>query len=337
MKQACFLRTGDPAAVVDVREGEIPPLQPHQVLVRMDYAPVNPADLNFIQGNYGTAPDLPSCPGMEGSGTVVDKGVNVSAFTCGDQVLPIHGPGTWATHLISSDTGLVRLREGLDPVQAAMLRVNPMTAWGMLHLPAEPLPRSSWVLQNAGSSAAATCIIQIARSLGWRTMTFVRRAESIAPVQTAGGGETSGNVVLLDTPESQEEARGILASSDAPALLACNAVGGDSATRLIDLLAPRGTLVTYGAMARQPLKVPNRLLIFKELCLRGFWVTRWMDAMPAEVRTELLAKLADLALTGALRQEVAAIYPLSSLREALVHAGRDARGGKVLLDLRDDS
>ena len=61
--------------------------------------------------------------------------------------------------------------------------------------------------------------------------------------------------------------------------LGLNAVGGASALNLANALSDFGVLVTYGAMARQPLKIPNGLLIFRNLEFKGFWASRWLRSL----------------------------------------------------------
>jgi trans-2-enoyl-CoA reductase len=118
----------------------------------------------------------------------------------------------------------------------------------------------------------------LARHLGLRTLNLVRREESIAECKALGA-----DLVLVDKPEAAKEARAMVGFE--PPALALNAVSGDSAVRLMDLLRPGGTMVTYGAMSLQPVKVPNGFLIFKDIRLRGFWVTQWLETAPAaEVR-----------------------------------------------------
>lgn len=62
-------------------------------------APVNPADINTIQGKYPSKPPLPAVPGNEGVGEIVAVGSNVRNLCVGDRVVP-NGPnfGTWRTH-----------------------------------------------------------------------------------------------------------------------------------------------------------------------------------------------------------------------------------------------
>src|SRR5262249_25652207 len=150
---------------------------------------------------------------------------------------------------------------GIKPVHAAMLKINPMTAWRLLH-DYVSLERGDWLIQNAANSAAGRAVIQIAHELGYKTLNVVRRAELIEELRVE-----VGDVVLVESQNLRYEVKAAIV--DPPIRLGLNAVGGESALRLANCLAPGSTLVTYGAMSLQPLKIPNGLLIFKDLRFRG--------------------------------------------------------------------
>lgn len=63
----------------------------------MIVAPVNPADINTIQGMYPVKPALPSTPGFEGIGEVVATGPAVDKLVAGDRVITDGAIGTWCT------------------------------------------------------------------------------------------------------------------------------------------------------------------------------------------------------------------------------------------------
>jgi NADPH:quinone reductase-like Zn-dependent oxidoreductase len=115
--------------------------------------------------------------------------------------------------------------------------------------------------------------------------------------------------------------------------LALNAVGGPSALNIANALAPGGTMVTFGAMSKQPLKIPNGLLIFKGLKFEGFWLNRWRKNAGAALRQETYRALASHLKAGTLFTPVHATYPLARVLDAVEAAGKEQRGGKVLLDL----
>lgn len=321
----CFHQTGIPGEVLQLEPCEAPVPQRHEVLVRMLYAPINPADLNYIEGTYGRHPSFPAVPGNEGCGRVEDVGDEVESLTEGDLVIPLHPIGTWSQQVVAAENQFARLPADLDPVQASMLRVNPSTAWHMLHQ-FRDLHRGDFIAQNAANSGVGRAVIQIAEQLGLRTINFVRRTELI-PELTALGGDT----VLLDNDGELEAARHLLDKK--PLTLALNAVGGDSAMRLMELLSPGGAHITYGAMSRRSLKVPNKFLIFKDLEIRGCWITRWLDKASHKEIHDVLQPLADMMRQGKLKLPVEKIYPIADYKEALADAAGSGRHGKVILAL----
>src|SRR5207249_1683529 len=80
----------------------------------------------------------------------------------------------------------------INPVQAAMLKINPLTAWQLLHGYME-LKSGDWVIQNAANSAAGRAVIQIAHAFGYKTVNVVRREGLVEELRSEGG-----DVVLLD-------------------------------------------------------------------------------------------------------------------------------------------
>ena len=297
-----------PQEVLEYVSGPIPVPEEGEVLVRMKAAPINPADINFVQGVYGLKPVLPhSRAGLEGCGVV--------------QV------GSWSEYVAVPSVNVMKLPVEVDPVQAAMLKVNPLTALRMLEgfVSLEP---GDWLVQNAANSGVGRCIIQLAREMGVKTVNFVRRPDELRDELTALGadlvvGEDDGDVVK-NTLARLDGKRPVLAS---------NAVGGESALRLMDMLAPGGSMVTYGAMSRKSIKVPNGFLIFKGIKLEGLWVTQWLKNAPVSEIEAAYDKLARLMADGRLKQAVDTVYPLSDVRKAVEKAQEEFRSGKVVLSM----
>lgn len=79
--------------------------------MKMLAAPVNPADINTIQGTYAVQPPLPSIPGNEGVGEVVAVGDGYTGrLQPGDKVIPrVNALGTWRTHIIAPDTDFIKV------------------------------------------------------------------------------------------------------------------------------------------------------------------------------------------------------------------------------------
>lgn len=320
-----FDRTGDPAEVLSLHTRELAPLSGHEVRVRMRYAPVNPADINFIEGTYGRPAHPPCIPGHEGCGEVEAIGPSVTSLSPGDVVIPLLGAGCWAQHLTAPEHHFARIPPQIDRVQASMLRINPVTAWALLKHYAT-LEEGSWVVQNAANSGVGRALIQLAAHFGLRTLNFVRRPELIDELKALGA-----DAVLLDNDEGVTQARSLLGQE--PVRLAANAVGGDSALRLMDVLSPAGIMVTYGAMSRRSLKVPNKFLIFKNLQLHGLWITRWFETASTAELLEVLDPLTALVENGGIVTAIDQIFPMADFKAALTRAQEGSRRGKVILDL----
>jgi len=322
-----YERHGNPVDVLRVEQQPWPKPAPHEAVVQMRAAPINPADLNQIEGKYPVRTELPATPGFEGAGIVVDLGAGVTNVAVGALVILPHNIGTWRDALAVKADELVVVPAGIEPVHAATLKINPLTAWRLLDDYVD-LKKGDWLIQNAANSAAGRTVIQIARELGYKTVNVVRRMELIDELRAEGG-----DVVLVDGEDLREKVKSAI--SDAPIRLGLNAVGGDSALRLANCLAPRSTLVTFGAMSLQPLKIPNRLLIFKDLRFRGIWINKWYDNATIEERMDAFRPLFEMAERGLLKTKVEKSYPLTEAKAAVAHAAQGKRSGKIVFEFGD--
>jgi len=318
---------GNPADVLRVESRPWPTPGPGEAVVKIRAAPINPADLNQIEGKYPVRRELPATAGFEGAGVVADLGANVTTVAGGDLVILPHNVGTWRDAVAVKAEDLVVVPAGIEPVHAAMLKINPMTAWRLLHDYVD-LEKGDWLIQNAANCAAGRAVIQIACELGYKTVNVVRRGELIDELQKEGG-----DVVLVDGENLREEVKD--ATGGAPIRLGLNAVGGQSALRLANCLAPGSTLVTFGAMSLQPLKIPNGLLIFKDLRFRGIWINKWYDNATKEQRMEAFRPLFEMAKRGLLKTKVEKAYPLSEAKVAVAHAAQGKRSGKIIFEFGD--
>jgi trans-2-enoyl-CoA reductase len=321
---AVYETHGNPADVLRVESRPWPTPADGEAVVEMRAAPINPADLNQIEGKYPIRAELPATPGFEGAGVVVDPGTNATNIAEGALVILPHNVGTWRDAVAVKADELVVVPAGIEPVDAAMLKINPMTAWRLLHDYVD-LQNGEWLIQNAANSASGRAVIQIAQELGYKTVNVVRRAELINELRGEGG-----DIVFVDGENLRHEVKD--ATNGAPIRLGLNAVGGDSALRLANCLAPESTLVTYGAMSLQPLKIPNGLLIFKDLRFRGIWINKWYDNATPSERMETFRSLFDMVQRGLLKTKVETAYPLSEVKAAVAHAAQGKRSGKIIFE-----
>ena len=198
---AVYQRYGNPADVLQVETRPWPTPAADEAVVEMRAAPINPADLNQIEGKYPVRLGLPATPGFEGAGVVVELGVHAKGLTNGALVILPHNVGTWQDALAVKAKELVVVPDGIEPLQAAMLKINPLTAWRLLHDYVD-LQKGDWLIQNAANSAAGRDVIQIAHELGYKTVNVVRRPELVDELNAEGG-----DVVLVDGDNLREEVK----------------------------------------------------------------------------------------------------------------------------------
>jgi mitochondrial enoyl-[acyl-carrier protein] reductase / trans-2-enoyl-CoA reductase len=242
MQRAQYTQRGAvPQASIECVEFEAPALAEGQVLIQVLAAPINPSDVLTLTGQYGMLPPLPAIGGNEGVGRVVAHGPGVTAPPIGQTVLLPVGSGTWATHVVGQARKLMPLPNDADPLQLAMMTVNPPTASLLLSEFVELQP-GEWVLQNAANSGVGEYLVQLATTRGVKTVSVVRRESAVAPVKAAGG-----DVVLVDGADLEQ--RVAQATGKAKIRLGIDAVGGQATNRLAACLGEGGTLVNYGMMS----------------------------------------------------------------------------------------
>ena len=152
---------------------------------------------------------------------------------------------------------------------------------------------------------------------------MVRRADSVTPLLKAGA-----DVVLVEGGDLTEQAAEAI--GDAPLELIIDAISGEPVAKLASLLKAGGPIVSYTARNRQPMSIPVLDLIFRGLSVHGYWLNRWLDSTPQETIARTYRELAELVRDGTLTAPVEATYALADHRDAIGHAARNDRHGKVL-------
>jgi len=313
---------GDPTEVVKLVELPNPPAPgDDEVLVALEYAPINASVLLMVRGLYGVRPSLPAGIGNEGVGRVLALGKAVTHLTVDDRVVipPTHS--SWRERMTLPANDLFALPADADPQQLSMLSINPPTAVLLLSERVQLSP-GDWVLQNAGNSGVGRWVIAFAKERGLKTVSLVRRPEVVKELSAAGA-----DVVLVEGVDGVGSAERVAeATGHAQIKLALDGVAGNAMPALTGSLSPGGTLVVYAFMSEQPGLANPRDIIFRGITIRGLWLqSPEMRNSPKLV--EAVTAGARLVAEGKVRVPIAAVYPLTAPKEALAHA---LKGGKVL-------
>lgn len=326
-----YRKHGDPSQVVHLENVDLLPLGANNVLVKMLAAPINPSDINMIQGTYAILPDLPAVGGNEGVAQVVEVGSQVKSLKTGDWVIPKDaGLGTWRTEAVLAENDVISLPNDIPLLSAATLGVNPCTALRMLS-DFEDLKPGDSVIQNAANSGVGQAVIQIAAARGINSINVVRDRPEFTQLSDRLKAIGATHVIkeeALRRPEIKE-----LFKICPKPKLALNGVGGKSATELLRHLQLGGSMVTYGGMAKQPVTVPVSALIFKDVKVRGFWVTQWKKDHSKDERAfrVMLDELCNLIKQGKLTAPACTEVGLQDYSKALDAAMQPFTSAKQIL------
>ncbi len=323
MKQVLIDRYGPPwevahcADVADVGEPAA-----DEVVFDVLAFPINPADMWFCRGSYRLKPPLPATPGAECVGRVTAVGSAVKHVRKGDLVINLQREN-WAERRKVKGDDAIPLPAGIDLRQAAMVRINPPTAQLMLSDFVDLKP-GDWVIQNVANSAVGRLLIVLAKQRGLRTVNVVRRAELGGELKALGA-----DVVVVDSSDLARQVGE--ATADARIMLGVEAIGGGATGRLADCIATDGTLVHYGSMSGEDPKVTRNNFIYRGVRLTGFMLGRFLSRRSADEIRAIYADLGGQVMAGKLSAPVDTVYPIENIKEALAHADKGGRNGKILV------
>jgi trans-2-enoyl-CoA reductase len=302
-----------------------PSLPPGALLLRTLATPINPADINQIQGVYPVKPPFTSLLGTsapsavggnEGCFEVVSVGSNIKSVSKGDWVIMKNtGFGTWRTHTLAEDKDILKIdnKEGLTPIQVGTVSVNPCTAYRMLK-DFEEMREGDWFIQNGANSGVGRAAIQLGRQWGLKSINVIRDRPDAAATETMknellelGATKVVTESELMDQ-RFKEQVKDWTSGGKEQVKVGLNCVGGKPTSALMKCLSPSGHLVTYGGMSKQPLALPTSALIFKDIKFSGFWVSRWSDAHPDD-KKKTVAEVLDMTRKGTFKD-----IPVQELR-----------------------
>jgi NADPH:quinone reductase-like Zn-dependent oxidoreductase len=328
MRQLQLMAFGRPSDVIQLNTLPEPALAPEDVLISMEAAPLNPSDFLLVRGIYAVRPTLPFSLGSEGVGRVKEIGSKVDTALRGKRVVivPNYEQGTWSDQVVVPVRNIVPVADDADPMQLAMIGINPATAYLLLHRYVSLMP-GDWIGQTAANSAMGQYVIALARLAGVKTLNLVRRPDAAEQVRQFGGDR----VVLLGDNLRRDIDKAL---GGRKLSLVLDFVGGSPVGELARSLKPGGSIAVYAFQHGWPELSPE--FLFNNLNLHGFWIGNWIRNAPRVEIQELYQKLADLVADGSLSAAVEDAYPLDQFKEAIDRSLKSTRNGKILFKLDSD-
>ena len=294
--------------------------RPRQVLIQVDSAGVNYADLMRRQGGY-PGPNLPSTLGLEAAGTIVEIGNNVSGLTIGQKVMGM-GPQGNAEYVAINSNFVFPYPDQLDPTEAGGMPIVFLTAYHILKTRGG-LQEGNTVLIQAGASGVGTVATQLAKAWGAKVITTASSEGKLELSKSLGSDIT---INYSDT-DFESEINNITEGKGVDLVLEC--VGGQVLEKSVRCLSSYGVLVSYGNASGVPANLPSTDITSNNRTVIGFSMGR----SPAGSLDHQLAmaELFPMITNGKVKLIVDRVLPMSNVADAHKHLANRGTRGKVIL------
>ena len=321
MKAIRIHNFGPTEEVLQYEDVPVPEPKAGEVLIKVEAASLNRADLGLRKGAYRISPDqLPVIPGREFAGTVEKLGGDVSGFRVGQRVVGYPSLGGYAEYAIAKTPDVRPIPEGVTAAQAAALPTAFLTAWFGLKTDGD-IKSGEWLLVQGGSSGVGTAAIQIGKHLGAKVIATTGSEDKARRLRALGAE------ITIVVPENDFLSEAMRATANRGVDVVLEMIGGEVYQKSLQALAPGGRLVSIGG-AFGPIPDAPPSLTEGRTATR-FSITNYLKAKPEDFKQldEILKLVAEKKFQVPIDQS----FPLAETRAAQRYLEGREHFGKVLL------
>ncbi|MEH6345964.1 MAG: zinc-binding dehydrogenase [Bermanella sp.] len=325
--QAVVLEAQSDNPNFSLQDKPIPVPRKGQVLVKVEVAPLNPADVMFVRGRYIEEKPLPVVPGVVASGTVVASGGGLAAnFMLGKRVCCAalkNGDGPWSQYILTNATLCLPLSKQISFESGCNLLANPTTAWGLMERVKTGGHKA--LVQNAAAGELGLLIAALAKSRGMPVINIVRSKQQAEFLFKAG------DKYVLDSTDPQFDDELVKLCAHLNATISLDAIAGEQSRQLLTAMPEGSELVLYGRLSDQDMKFDGLdLLVGRGQKITGFSVMRWFEGL-SFFRKMRVMKNIQAFLAQHSMQNVQRRINLTSLIENFSEYSSNTTNGKTLI------
>jgi putative PIG3 family NAD(P)H quinone oxidoreductase len=326
MRQVEIVQPGGELKVV---EAPIPVPGPGEVLIKVEAAGVNRADLLQRAGRYALRPGVSPILGLEVAGTITALGAplhsGAARWTAGDRVCALLTGGGYAEYAVTPAVQCLPFPNGLDAapldaVRAGSLPETFFTVW-LDVFDLGGLAAGETLLVHGGSSGIGVTAIQIAKALGSRVFVTAGSEEKCEACRKLG----ADLAINYRVSDFEKEAQGVDVILDM--------VGGSYTIKNLRILAPGGRLVYVNFMESSKAEIDLSLIVGRQLTITGSGLRPQTVERKAKIARNLEERIWPLIASGKIRPVIDSVYPLEKAAEAHRRMESSQHIGKIMLQV----
>lgn len=319
--------------VEKLRFDEAPDPQPGpgQVVLKMKYAALNPADAFLAQAQYPAKPKLPHVLGRDGVGEVVAIGAGVQNWNPGETVGILRGDngvetwGTLAEKTVVDSALLIPMPSGWSLQEVAGAPLVFLTAWQALTQwsdPIAPPAPGSVLLVTGASGGVGSASVLLGKSMGMTVVGLSRSAQKAEQLKQLGAD------YVFDP--SAQGLRKLVLSAIAPRRvdIAVDSVGGALFNEVIAMLGYAGRISVVGRSAGAVPEFNTASLFFRRNRIGGVSVGDYSPEAAQAAWSQIVGRLNALGK----RPVVDAVFPFAEVKAAFARLNQGPMG-KVLVKI----
>ena len=305
-----------------------PIVGPEDVLVKIEAAALNRADLMQREGDYPPPSGCPEWMGLEIAGIIVEMSKEVSEksnWRIGDKVCALLGGGGYAQYANVKYDMLMPVPENCTMVEAAAMPEAFATAYLNLFMEGN-IKEGDTLLMNAGASGLASVIIPMAKAFGIRVITTVLSDEIAASIQHLGA-----DVVVNTSKDSITEVLKQQLEEGHPVDVAIDCLGGEIMGQCIRYLKHGARWIMIAALAGTKTEIDLKNIYVRNVRIIGSTLRSRTPEVKAQILAELVEKVWPKVSSGEVKPTIYKVLPIIEAEAAQDILYRGENIGKVVL------
>ena len=308
-----------------------PQMKPDEVLIKIEAAALNRADLMQREGDYPPPAGCPEWMGLEIAGTVVEVGKTAaenSVWKVGDKVCALLGGGGYAEYVAVKYDMLMPVPKNCSMVEAAAIPEAFATAYLNLFIEGK-IKEGNTLLMNAGASGLASVIIPMAKAFGVRVITTVLTDEIAEKIKHLGADR-----VVVTTKEDISEVLKEELEAGNSVDVAIDCLGGEIMGKCIHYLTHGARWIMIAALAGTKTEIDLKNIYVRNVRIIGSTLRSRTPTVKAEILAGIVRDVYPKIESGDVKPTIYKVLPITEAEAAHDILYRGENVGKVVLTVK---